>query len=73
LEFGKYKAIALGYHPGTVETALSGEMGRKRLEAGEKGAFTVDEAIEKFISVMSNLKQSDSGTVIDWEGKQVPW
>jgi NAD(P)-dependent dehydrogenase (short-subunit alcohol dehydrogenase family) len=73
LQFGKYKAIALGYHPGTVETALSGEMGRKRRETNEKGVFTIDEAIEKFMNVMRELKESDSGQFIDWEGKEVPW
>jgi NAD(P)-dependent dehydrogenase (short-subunit alcohol dehydrogenase family) len=70
---GGYKAVAIGYHPGTVETALSGEMGRKRLEQGEKGVFNVDEAIDKMMHVMNRLKEKDSGTVLDWEGKQVPW
>lgn len=65
--------MAIGYHPGTVETVLSGEMGRKRLEKGERGVFTVDEAVEKMMLVMRQLKQQDSGTVVDWEGKQVPW
>jgi len=70
---GGYNAMAIGYHPGTVETVLSGEMGRKRLEKGERGVFTVDEAVEKMMLVMRQLKQQDSGTVVDWEGKQVPW
>jgi NAD(P)-dependent dehydrogenase (short-subunit alcohol dehydrogenase family) len=73
LQLGGYKAIACGYHPGTVETALSGEMGRKRREAGARGVFTVEEAIQKMMMVMSQLKEEDSGTVKDWEGKQVPW
>jgi NAD(P)-dependent dehydrogenase (short-subunit alcohol dehydrogenase family) len=73
LELGGYNAVAIGYHPGTVQTALSGEMGRKRLEAGEKGVFTVDEAIDKMIGVMSSLSQGDTGKVLDWQGKQIPW
>jgi len=73
LGMGGYNAMAIGYHPGTVETVLSGEMGRKRLEKGERGVFTVDEAVEKMMLVMRQLKQQDSGTVVDWEGKQVPW
>ena len=68
-----YKVVCVGYHPGTVTTSLSGEMGQKRLEAGERGAFTVDQAVEKMIGVMKGLKPEDSGTVIDWEAKQVPW
>jgi len=73
LQFCKYKAIAVGYHPGTVETALSGEMGKRRREAGERGVFTVDEAVEKFVHNMRNLEQRDSGKVIDCEGKEIPW
>ena len=73
LQFGKYKAVAVGYHPGTVETALSGEIGKRRREAGERGVFTVDEAVEKFVHNMRNLEQRDSGKVIDWEGKEIPW
>lgn len=73
LEMGGYKAVAIGYHPGTVETALSGEMGRKRLEKGERGVFNVDEAVDKMMRVMSGLKEKDSGIVLDWEGKRVPW
>ena len=73
LQFGKYKAVAVGYHPGTVETALSGEMGKRRREAGERGVFTVDEAVEKFVHNMRNLEQRDSGKVIDCEGKEIPW
>ena len=70
---GGYHAVAIGYHPGTVETALSGEMGKKRLERGERGVFNVDEAVEKMVHVMHQVNQGDSGTVLDWEGKQVPW
>jgi len=73
LGMGGYKAVAIGYHPGTVETALSGEMGRKRREKGEKGVFNVDEAVDKMMHVMNRLKEKDSGTVLDWDGKQVPW
>lgn len=73
LGMGGYNAVAIGYHPGTVETALSGEMGKKRLERGERGVFNVDEAVEKMVHVMRQVKQGDSGTVLDWEGNQVPW
>jgi NAD(P)-dependent dehydrogenase (short-subunit alcohol dehydrogenase family) len=73
LGLGGYNAVAVGYHPGTVETALSGEMGRKRRQAGEKGVFTVDEAVEKMVGVMGSLTQDSSGNVIDWAGKKIPW
>lgn len=73
LSFGNYHAIAIGYHPGTVQTYLSGEMGKSRLSKNEPGAFTVDEAIEKMTSVLSELKKENTGTVIDWQGKQIPW
>jgi len=72
LGFGGYKVVTVGYHPGTLETALSGEVGNNRLEAGERGVFTVDKAMEKVVEVMSSLEKENSGTVIDWEGKQIP-
>jgi NAD(P)-dependent dehydrogenase (short-subunit alcohol dehydrogenase family) len=72
LGFGGYKAVTIGYHPGTVETALSGSMGRKRREAGGKGVFTVPEAVEHMVRIISGLSPADSGKVLDWEGKQIP-
>lgn len=73
LRIGRYHAMAIGYHPGTVETSLSGEMGKNRREAGERGAFTVDEAVDKMVGVIREVKQDKSGTVLDWQGKQIPW
>jgi NAD(P)-dependent dehydrogenase (short-subunit alcohol dehydrogenase family) len=73
LGLGGYKAVAVGYHPGTVETALSGEMGRKRRETGVKGVFTIDEAVKKMVDVMGSVSQDSTGKVLDWEGKQIPW
>lgn len=73
LSFGNYNAVAIGYHPGTVQTYLSGEMGKARLSKNEPGTFTVDEAIEKMTSVLGGLKKENSGTVVDWQGKQIPW
>ena len=55
----------------TIDT-LCGEVGKNRLEAGERGVFTVDKAMEKVVEVMSSLEKENSGTVIDWEGKQIP-
>lgn len=73
LSFGKYNAVVIGYHPGTVQTYLSGDMGKARLAKNEPGTFTVDEAIEKMTSVLGGLKKENSGTVLDWQGKQIPW
>jgi NAD(P)-dependent dehydrogenase (short-subunit alcohol dehydrogenase family) len=74
LELGrKYNAVAIGYHPGTVKTSLSGKMGSKRLEAGLEGVFTVGEAVDKMIGVMGEVKRYHSGTVIDWRGNRIPW
>ena len=61
---------AVGYHPGTVETVLSGEMGENReLEC----VFIGDKAIEKMMRAMSSLKKENSGTGLDWDGKQTSW
>ena len=73
LSVKNYNAIAIGYHPGTVQTYLSGEMGKARLSKNEPGTFTVDEAIEKMTSVLGVLKKENSGKVLDWQGKQIPW
>jgi hypothetical protein len=40
---------------------------------GRGGVFTIEEAIEKMMTVMSELMEDDSEMVKDWNGKQVPW
>jgi NAD(P)-dependent dehydrogenase (short-subunit alcohol dehydrogenase family) len=60
-------AIAVGLHPGTVETALSAPFrgtGTDRLDPVQSARH--------LLSVIEGLERKDSGSVFDWKGERVP-
>lgn len=61
--------IAVGLHPGTVDTELS-----KPFQGNvPKGSlFTAERSAAALISVIDGLTPDDSGKVFDWAGKEVP-
>ena len=61
--------IAVGLHPGTVDTDLS-----KPFQSGvpEKQLFTADQSAAYLLGVIDGLQPSDSGKVFDWAGKEIP-
>jgi NAD(P)-dependent dehydrogenase (short-subunit alcohol dehydrogenase family) len=65
-------AFVLGYHPGTVVTALSGDIGSGKQMEPARGTFTREEAVKKTMNVLPRAKKSWSGQVMDWQGNQVP-
>jgi NAD(P)-dependent dehydrogenase (short-subunit alcohol dehydrogenase family) len=62
------RGIVIGLHPGTVDTALS-----KPFQANVRAGtlFTPDRAASQLLDVIDELKVTDSGKVIDFEGKEV--
>jgi len=63
-------ATCVGLHPGTVATKLSEPF----LGRAHKGhVFTPDVASTNLLQVISTLNQKDSGFVLDWSGKRVPY
>lgn len=63
------QAIAVGLHPGTVDTALS-EPFQKNLPEGQLTA--PDDCAANLLRVLGNLAPGDSGRVFDWKGEVVP-
>ena len=61
--------IAVGVHPGTVDTGLS-----KPFQSGvpDKQLFSADQSASYLLNVIEGLTPSDSGKVFDWAGKEVP-
>lgn len=61
--------IAVGLHPGTVDTALS-----KPFQSGvpDKQLFSADQSASYLLSVIDGLLPADSGKVFDWAGKEIP-
>ncbi|XP_026143350.1 uncharacterized protein LOC113118419 [Carassius auratus] len=55
--------LVMSLHPGWVQT----EMG------GPKAPLTTAESISGLIKVIASCTEKDSGTLLDWEGKNIPW
>ncbi|KAK4198422.1 hypothetical protein QBC40DRAFT_350193 [Triangularia verruculosa] len=63
------KAIAVGYHPGTVKTDLSREFWEG---VPDDKLFSPDDAAAKLWNVVTNLDTKQRGKVWDWKGEEVP-
>ncbi len=63
------RALCVGLHPGTVDTALS-----KPFQRGVAGdaLFTPRHAARRLLSVLDGLATEDSGGVFAWDGVRVP-
>ena len=61
--------IAVGLHPGTVDTELS-----KPFQSGvpDKQLFSAEQSAAYLLDVIEGLSPNDSGKVFDWAGKEVP-
>lgn len=61
--------IAVGLHPGTVDTDLS-----KPFQSGvpDKQLFSAEQSATFLLNVLAGLTPRDSGKVFDWAGKAVP-
>lgn len=61
-------AIAIGLHPGTVDTALSAPF-QKRVEPHR--LFTPETSASHLLSVIAALGEGDSGGVFAWDGQRI--
>ncbi|WWC68730.1 uncharacterized protein I206_102664 [Kwoniella pini CBS 10737] len=71
-------AVAVGYHPGTVITSFTKPViGNDAVADPSKGKFEIDQAIEKMVGVMGQIKRDESkkweGKCWDWKGERVEW
>lgn len=62
------RAIVVGLHPGTVDTALSRPF-QGNVRPGT--LFAPDRAASQLLDVIDGLKVTDSGRLFDFEGKEV--
>lgn len=60
--------IAVGLHPGTVDTNLSRPF---QSSVPDKQLFSPKQSAGYLLNVIDQLSPSDSGKVLDWDGKQI--
>jgi len=61
-------AIAVGLHPGTVNTSLSGPF-QKAVADGK--LFSPEASAQHLLSVIDGLTKSASGSVLAWDGQRI--
>jgi NAD(P)-dependent dehydrogenase (short-subunit alcohol dehydrogenase family) len=66
----KPQALAVGLHPGTVDTGLSAPFQKGVPEAK---LFTPDYSASAMIAVLDALTPSDSGKLFAWDGAPIPF
>ena len=64
------RAVCVGLHPGTVDTALSQPFQRG---VPEGRLFSPNFAAEKLLQVLDTRSPSDSGGLFAWDGSRIPW
>ncbi|XP_025890230.1 uncharacterized protein LOC112943296 [Nothoprocta perdicaria] len=66
LGYRQHGILCAALHPGWVQT----DMGSV---SGHTPPLTVDMSVQMMLEVFSKLSEKDSGTLLDWEGKVIPW
>ena len=64
------QAIAVGLHPGTVDTGLSAPFHRG---VAPESLFTPQRSAEALLSVVDGLVPAQSGRVFAWDGAEIPF
>jgi NAD(P)-dependent dehydrogenase (short-subunit alcohol dehydrogenase family) len=62
--------IVVAVHPGTVDTALSMPFQRNVPEAN---LFTPEQSASHILAALDGLSVADSGCLIGWDGKRIPY
>ncbi|KFP52324.1 C-factor, partial [Cathartes aura] len=63
LTYGEAGILCVALHPGWVKT----DMGSQEAD------LTVDTSVRGLLSVLPILSEQHSGTLLNWEGKAIPW
>ena len=61
-------AIAIGLHPGTVDTGLSAPF-QKGVAEGK--LFTAEVSAEHLLAVVDGVSEAESGAVLAWDGQRI--
>ncbi len=64
------RAIVVTLHPGTTDTQLSRPFQRN---VPPEKLFPVDRTVQQLLTVLDQLKESDSGEFFSWDGSRLPW
>lgn len=70
LERRNPKAIAVGLHPGTTDTALSKPF---QGHVPERKLFSPDFVADRLLTVIDGLTTEDSGHIFAWDGERIPF
>lgn len=72
IEYGRKSpnTIVVVLHPGTTDTRLSKPF-QKNVPSHK--LFSVKKTVSLLLTVISQLKQEDSGHFFSWDGHQIPW
>lgn len=64
------QALCVGFHPGTVDTALS-----KPFQAGvpAERLFSPEQSARHLLAVVDRLTAADTGNVYAWDGSRIPF
>ena len=62
------QALCVALHPGTVDTALSKPFAKAGLKLRSP-----DVAAKELLSVLAGLEPSQTGALVDYQGKVLPW
>lgn len=60
--------IIIGLHPGTVDSALSSPF---QTHVPEGKLFSAQEASQKLLTVINEVKQEQSGSILAWDGSTI--
>ncbi|XP_030313860.1 uncharacterized protein LOC103538950 isoform X1 [Calypte anna] len=63
LTYGKVGILSVALHPGWVKT----DMGTQEAD------LTVETSVQGLLSVLPILSEKHNGTLLNWEGKAIPW
>ncbi|KFV06122.1 PREDICTED: uncharacterized oxidoreductase C663.06c-like, partial [Pterocles gutturalis] len=68
LTYREARILCVALHPGWVKTDSGGQE-----VALLRAALTVDTSVRGLLSVLATLSEKHSGTLLNWEGKAIPW
>lgn len=63
-------AIVVTLHPGTTDTELSRPFARS---VPPEKLFSPERTVQQLLSVIDQLKETDSGEFFSWDGQRLPW
>ncbi|XP_014804443.1 PREDICTED: C-factor-like [Calidris pugnax] len=66
LGYREHGILCVALHPGWVQTDMGSSV-------GHTPPVTVEASVRGMLKVLSSLGEKDAGTLLDWEGKVVPW